>query len=243
MTTITRRVKLNWKQKILRDLERVEKLQPELTCIVDDWPEWARQMAVEFCKTAIPRVNFGKWDDLTANEVGRCVGVKQAAIAQSEHIEMTAKQEEAVERLLISVWGEKTEEKMMEQIKFYEEKFFPAYERAVRRALAAASRQTPREQADFFKGFSQMVGENPDARANSSTRIYFFMILFWRQIEAAANSGRFSVSQLHTVLCQVFGSHIVGDKKRIEKMCERKGLHFRKRGRPVVPDKSDTKAA
>jgi hypothetical protein len=235
--------KLNWKQKILRDLGRVENLLPEAEFMQDDWPDWVQQMACEYAKTAFPRVNFAKLDDPTANEVGRIVGVKQAAASALDDIELTEKQAEALGRLLVTKWGEKAEEKFMEYLKLFAEGFLPAYERSIRRALASASKQTPREQAEFFKGYAQMVDERPDARATTTTRIYFVMVLHWRLFETLAESGKYSVRELHDLLCKIFGAHLVGDLKTTEKMCERKGLHFRRRGRPVRSDKSDIKAA
>jgi hypothetical protein len=199
-------------------------------------------MAMEFGKAMFPRVDLNKWDDLTAVEVGRVVGAKQAALSEMETREMTEKEAEALERLLTKQWGDKAEEKFLEQIAFAEEQWVPAYKRAVTRVFTSARKQTPREQADFFKGYADTVWEMPDARSTTTTKIYMFMVLYWREFEALAKSGRFSVRHLHDLLCKLFGSHLVGDRKNIEKMCERKGLHFRGRGRPGLPEKSDTKA-
>ena len=43
-----------------------------------------------------------------------------------------------------------------------------------------------------------------------------------------------SVSALHTWLRKVMGEYRTGDLKRIEKICQRIGLHFRKPGRPKM---------
>jgi len=66
------------------------------------------------------------------------------------------------------------------------------------------------------------------------------MMFNWRAFDALAKSGKYSVRQLHEFLCRTFGSHLVGDLKKTEKMCERKGLTFRRRGRPPLPEKSET---
>jgi hypothetical protein len=237
------RKKLNWKQKIVRDLERVEHLFPEPDFMQGDWPEWARQMFAEVLKVAVPGVKFSNVDDPTANEAGRFVGVKQAAMREVEGLEMSEKQAEALERLLKKQWGEKVEEKFMEHMRFMEETFCPAYERAITKAITLASKQEPQEQAEFFKGYSQMVAERPDARASTMTRIYCVMVVNWRLFDALAKSGKYSVRQLHDLLCKIFGSHLVGDLKNTEKMCERKGLSFRHRGRPPLPEKSDIQPA
>lgn len=227
----------------MRDLGRVEKLWPEPLFLQDDLPEWTVQMAVEFMKAAVPGVKLSNLEDPTANELGRFVGVKKASMRELEGIELTDKQWEDLERLLIKKWGEKAEEKFVEHLRFVAETFCPAYERAITTAITLASKQASKEQAEFFKGYSEVVAESPDARADTTIRIYWIMVLNWRLFEFLRQSGKYSVRQLHELLCQIFGSHLVGDLKKTEKMCERKGLSFRRRGRPRLPEKSDTKPA
>ncbi len=53
------------------------------------------------------------------------------------------------------------------------------------------------------------------------------MLMFWRAIERMD-----SVRQFHEVLLKVFGASRIGDQKRVEKICQRMGLSFRKVGRP-----------
>jgi hypothetical protein len=235
----SKRKKLNWKQKVVRDLERVEHLLPEPDFMQGDWPEWANQMFGEVLKTAVPGLKFSNIDDPTADELGRFVGAKQAAIREVEEKELSEKEESLIEEFFKKQWGEKAEEKFMERLEFYERTFRPAYQRAISHALALASKQTPQEQAAFFRGYARLVEEGPDERADTTTKIYFIMSVNWRLFDSLAKSGTFSVRQLHEFLCKVFGSHLVGDLKKTEKMCERKGLSFRKRGRPPAPPKSD----
>jgi hypothetical protein len=105
---------LNWKQKILRDLAHVENLLPEPDFIQDDWPEWARQMGIEIMRAIIPGVGSTILEDPSAHEVGRFVDAKEAAIIYAETVELTEKELEALEKLLVKKWGEKAEEKFME---------------------------------------------------------------------------------------------------------------------------------
>jgi hypothetical protein len=53
------------------------------------------------------------------------------------------------------------------------------------------------------------------------------MLLCWQLIERMD-----SVRQLHEVLVKVIGARKIGEQKRIEKICQRIGLSFRKPGRP-----------
>ena len=41
-----------------------------------------------------------------------------------------------------------------------------------------------------------------------------------------------ALEQEYRILCKIFGTHVVGDLKRIEKMCQRLDLHLGRRGRP-----------
>src|SRR5258708_2732444 len=121
------RKKLNWKQKIVRELERVENLLPQPQFMQDDWPEWTKQMARELFNTVVPGMKCGNPNDPTANELGRLVAVKRASMRDVEEWEPTDKEWEAFEKLLERQWGEKAEEKFMEQLEFMEKTFFPAY--------------------------------------------------------------------------------------------------------------------
>jgi hypothetical protein len=62
---------------------------------------------------------------------------------------------------------------------------------------------------------------------NPTFEIYVFMLIFWQAIDRLD-----SVRQLHELLVKVFGATRIGDQKRIEKICQRIGLSFRKVGRP-----------
>ena len=62
---------------------------------------------------------------------------------------------------------------------------------------------------------------------NQPFEIYVFMLIFWKAIDRLN-----SVRDLHELLVKVFGAGRIGDQKRIEKICQRIGLSFRKAGRP-----------
>ena len=237
------RKKLNWRQKIMRDLERVERLLPEENFMQGDWPEWVRQMFAEVLKATVPRANWCSPEEPTAGEVGRFVGVKAASMGELEGFELSEKQEAVLERLLEKQWDKKMQRKFLRYVKTWVEKFYPAYKGALSRAILLASKQPLQEQAEFFKSYAQMVGMRPDMRADTTTRIYYLMVVNWREFERLRESGKYSTRQLHEWLCRIFGSHLVGDLKKTEKMCQRKGLSFRRPGRPSLTENSDIKPA
>jgi len=100
-----------------------------------------------------------------------------------------------------------------------------------------ALKQDTNEARRFFSGFANAMQVNPSSRARTTPGIYTTMVVRWREIEKLEN-----YSQLYEWLCRIFGSHLVGKQNRIEKMCQRFGLHFRGRGRPRKPVENPTPA-
>lgn len=85
---------------------------------------------------------------------------------------------------------------------------------------------------EFLLAYSQAFARKHDIKSISSagtpaTEIYLVMLHFWRRVD-----GMKSVHELHQWLIRVFGSQRIGDLKRIEKICQRIGLSYRKPGRP-----------
>jgi hypothetical protein len=90
--------------------------------------------------------------------------------------------------------------------------------------------------ADGFKGLDMRGGLY--GKGNLSTPIMVTLMFWWPQVEKMQ-----SVSQLHRWLQVMDGKAQVGELKRVEKICERIGLTFRKPGRPKKlkkPNNSDT---
>lgn len=110
--------------------------------------------------------------------------------------------------------------------------WYPALCRLAKRALSSAVDQSYEDMTEFLLAYSQAFARKP-ARlgmpdiGNSAFRIYFFLLNYWREVSLFK-----SVHQLHAVLVKNYGSHQVGELKRIEKICQRIGLSYRKPGRP-----------
>jgi hypothetical protein len=92
--------------------------------------------------------------------------------------------------------------------------------------------QTYEDMTDFLLGYADAFSRKPKTMqvgniGNPTFEIYVFMLMFWQTV------GRMdSVRQLHEVLVKLMGANRIGDQKRIEKICQRMGLSFRKVGRP-----------
>lgn len=71
-------------------------------------------------------------------------------------------------------------------------------------------------------------------KTDQATDIYFLLVMSWRFV-----SRMQSVTELHEFLIRFLGAARVGERKRVEKICERMGIRFRARGRPRKSDSID----
>jgi hypothetical protein len=99
-------------------------------------------------------------------------------------------------------------------------------------ALCSSVDQSYEDMTDFLLAFSKAFACKPKTGAvgdigNPTFQIFVFMLIRWRFV-----AGLKSVRELHDVLVRFFGSPCIGELKRIEKICQRIGLHYRKPGRP-----------
>ncbi len=91
------------------------------------------------------------------------------------------------------------------------------------------------ELSEFHRGMAVgLHGMGPGSvedKSNLATEILFFVAMFWRLVVRLKN-----VRELHAWLTRMLGASKVGDRKRVEKICQRIGLHFGQRGRPrIIP--------
>ena len=111
--------------------------------------------------------------------------------------------------------------------------WYEALRRLAGRALKSCVYQSYEDMSVFLEAYSRGFSRKPKIGAglgdfgSSNFGIYHFMLWNWRGIERLD-----SVRALHDLLRRSMGEYRVGDLKRIEKTCQRVGLHFRKPGRP-----------
>jgi len=110
--------------------------------------------------------------------------------------------------------------------------WYMAMRRLAKRALCSSVDQTYEDMTDFLLGYAEAFSRKPKTLkvgnlGNPTFEIYVFMLMYWRAIEQMD-----SVRQFHEVLITVMGASRIGDQKRVEKICQRMGLSFRKAGRP-----------
>jgi hypothetical protein len=110
--------------------------------------------------------------------------------------------------------------------------WYNAARRLAKLSLCSCVDQTYEDMRDFLVGYADGFSRKPKTLkvgelGNTTFEIYLFMLLYWRSVQ-----GMRSVRGLHESLVKIFGANRVGEEKRIEKICQRIGLTFRKAGRP-----------
>ena len=110
--------------------------------------------------------------------------------------------------------------------------WYGALRRLAKRALASCVDQQYESMSEFLMAFATAFARKPSGSGvggmgSSALEIYNFMLFHWRIIRRLN-----SIHHLHETLVRVFGPYRTGDLKRIEKICGRIGLSYRKPGRP-----------
>lgn len=112
------------------------------------------------------------------------------------------------------------------------DEWYSAMRRVAKCALCSSVDQKYADMADFLLGYANAFATKPKTfrvgdMGGTTFEIYLFMMMFWRVVERLG-----SVPRLHQVLGKAFSPFRVGTLKRVEKICERIDLHYRKPGRP-----------
>jgi hypothetical protein len=202
--------------------EACEAKFPEPDFITGELPEWVQRLSREVVRTLFPEAKFEVSPEWTARELGAVIGHQLAfchALSDLPKLPVSRSFRKLDKKVRV---------KTMKQIK----RFAKCRTLAVERSLALASRQSYAEAAEFFTAFTRALNRKPsDAAASNfhrtNTKVYWMMLVGWRSVERLR-----SVRELQQGLCKYLEPHVVGDIKRIEKMCQRLGLHFGRRGRP-----------
>ena len=221
-----------WLQKLIAEFLKLEPLFPEPKLLPDgDYPAWLEKVEREFGNAMFPVARIKEGFDPTPKRLGAFLGHACAnGVWLIEQLDDSAEEEATTN-------GHSTlsDEQLAKGIAFYQqinEVWYPALRRLAKRALCSAVDQCYEDMTAFLKGYSDAFSRKPKSAGlgnlgNSATEIYFVMFFFWRRVDALR-----SVRDLHRFLIQILGCPRVGDLKRVEKICQRIGLRYRKPGRP-----------
>jgi hypothetical protein len=200
-----------------------------------DWVCWVQQ---EYFNAMCPQLDLTETKALTASEIGGflgyqclyavwlmdCVGAKFDAVFKDE----SANPDKYKNVILEKEECEKAANYLCRLCGWYE-----ALQRLAGRALKSCVYQSYKDMSAFLLAFGKAFSRKPKTVSGfedfgkTTFRIYHFMLWNWRAI-----AGLGSVRELHELLRKAIGEYKAGDLKRIEKICQRSGLHLRKPGRP-----------
>ena len=220
-----------WLKRLAAELDKVEALMV-LKILPDgvDHPSWVLKVEREFSLVMLPAAKLKDPDfKITPKRMGALLGhMCEMAVWMKDWMlsEHEIPETPAGKPITDEEW-QKGEEILDSQVKWYN-----AMRRLAKLALCSCVDQTYEDMTDFLLGFADGFSRKPKSfqpgnLGNPTFEIYLFMLMFWRMIEQMD-----SVRQLHEILVKMFGANRVGDQKRIEKICQRIGLSFRKPGRP-----------
>lgn len=218
-----------WLRRIVARMERAESKLPEPPWWKGNWPKWVENVGRELTRTFHPTAKLRVSDNWEPGEVGAILG-QQVAYFDSVADVMEVPDGKIDWKKLRLVYGKDIKKRVENYQRKLNEEFFPDYARGLKFALALAIQQEYRSCAKFFAAFGRAIERRVsswDGFGRTNTQIYIVLLLGWRSVEKLD-----SVPALHHGLCKIFGTHLVGDLKRIEKMCQRLDLHLGRRGRP-----------
>lgn len=214
---------------ILGSLTPFENILPEEFC-----PDWVRRVEDEYFVAMYRGIDPKTTSKFTPVGMGGFIGY-QCAYAVWMMECLSARLEEGMKDQGKSKDLVPTKEEVVRGLDILRRfnQWYIALRRFAGRALKSCVYQSYEDMSGFLIGYSNAFRKKPSVGASlgdfGSTNfgIYHFMIWHWRVVEQLG-----SVRALHEMLRRSMGEHRVGELKRVEKICQRIGLHFRKPGRP-----------
>jgi len=229
-----------WLKRLIGDLEKTEQFFPTFIMPDEKYPEWVRNVEREFGAVMLPLAKIKDFEVLTPRNVGALLGHSCAmAVWSAEWVIEDAKKAELEAQISTNEPDLKIE-KMPDKDRV--DKWYLAMCGLAKKGLRSSVDQSYEDMSEFLMAFSNAFARKPKTfkvgeMGNTTFEIYLFLLIFWEFVELLN-----SVRELHQMLVQVIGPHRVGDLKRVEKICQRIGLHYRKPGRPKKRETIQTPA-
>jgi len=218
----SRRKPLTWLEQIIHWMDASQSRLPEPVFLKGEFPDWVQRVARELISTVFPFAKLRVGQPWTAGQVGALLGHQLAYFHGLQHCQ----------NIPSNRAFKKIDKRFVKRVSIQFENFAKSSSLALKRSLAIASEQSHAEATRFFTAFAKALNKVPvDSQASNfhrtSTKVYWVLLMAWRSVEKMR-----SVRELQQGLCRCLEPHVVGDLKRIEKMCQRLGLHFGLPGRP-----------
>lgn len=229
------RTRANWTDWLKEELDRIADLANSVCPIPDATEDWESRLEERLTAALYPRLNVTPEIKLTPERMGYFLGstdvkaVWLLELIHSGNLQPKVKREVTPEDEAAGLdW--------LRQFELY----FDGLRRFTKRALAMSVDQEYQVMRDFLKGFALGFSEMPFGhrgtgdRRDTDTYLLLLFVRPWLKVCP-------SVTELHHLIVRVQGSTAAGDKSRTEKICQRLGLRFGKRGRPKGKRKSEKK--
>lgn len=212
---------LTWLEQIIQWMDANQSRLPEPNFLKGEFPEWVQRVARELVSTVFPFAKLRVGQPWTAGQVGALLGHQLAYFHGLQHCQ----------NIPCNKPFTKIDKRIAKRVSRQFENFAKASALALKRSLALASEQSHPEATRFFGAFAKALNKMPsDSQASNfhrtTTKVYWILLLAWPSVAKVK-----SVHELQQGLCKYLDPHIVGDLKRIEKICHRMGLHFGPVGR------------
>jgi hypothetical protein len=233
-----------WAQRIIKRFEAVERIFPDPAWMKGDWPYWVQRVAQEIAKSSYPTAHFKvgrKWEiGEVAALIGQDIAYFESWLKWCETVKIGEKEWDELKK----IFGDEIEERAAEYERKLTQEFFPAFLKAVKFSVSLATEQEYVQMSQFFRAFTKAIQRRPITVGDigrTNTRVYWVLLISWRRVEEFG-----SIPELHRRLqrCVFLGSRVVGDLKRIEKICERIGLSYKeiaeRKKRTQIPDSAAT---
>lgn len=215
-----------WLNRLASELEKIEKLMPAnfLPSGVE-YPPWVERIESELALVLLPAAKLREPGfKVTPKRMGALLGhACGLAVYLLEYLSADCAEAPVLTEAELAQ-GEACARAFFD--------WYKAMRRLAKLSLCSCVDQTYEDMTAFLAGFSGGFSQKPKTTnaagmGNPTFEIYLVMIQYWRVV------ARFqSVRELHEWLTIIFGANRVGNQKRVEKICQRIGLSFRKPGRP-----------
>jgi hypothetical protein len=216
-----------WVKTILRELHGIspDSFGPfaHLANQSADAPAWARRVEQEIEKGLFPGLNIDALATISPAHLGTVLGQQCANFASLASVG------ECLQKL--PAGPSANEAQMKRATARASDKLTGITQKATRHALRLALKQPHAEAAPFFQAFADAFARQPSGHG-SNLGTTAFPVYLWLLILQPLMPQFQSIGQLHDVLKKILGRDLAGDRKRIEKICQRLGLRFRPPGRP-----------
>ncbi len=234
-TTRVESERARWLNRLGGELVKLDELFPEelgVGRLPDEaCPAWEEKVAGEIARILMPGAELKGTTKFTPKQMGAILGHQCAnGVWMVELFEAQA-------AAALNTRQKSVSDADTERGKAFSEKFSAWYSglrRLAKRSLCSCVDQPYEDMTNFLGGFAEGFSRKPKTSGigqfgSTNFEIYVLLMMYHPFIEQLG-----SVSALHGWLRKVMGEYRTGDLKRIQKICQRIGLRFRKPGLPKM---------